>query len=67
VHDADFEVACHTPEKIPIDAVFVDLVGFAAGSVAPPEVGVVIEGFAGGNGIKSNISMSSHHKHTFLG
>jgi hypothetical protein len=56
VHDADFEVACDTPENIPIDAVFVDLAGFAAGAVAPPEVGVVIEGFAGGKGIESNIS-----------
>ena len=53
VHDADFEVACDTLENIPVDAVFVDLAGFAAGSLAPPEVGVVVEGFAGGNVFES--------------
>jgi hypothetical protein len=47
MHNTDFEAAHNTPENVFINAVFMDLAGFAASAAAPPEVGVVSEGFEG--------------------
>jgi hypothetical protein len=55
MHNTDFEAARNTPENVPINAVFMDLAGFAASAAAPPEVRVVSEGVEGGESIKSNI------------
>lgn len=55
MHNTSFEVAHNTPENVPINAIFMDLAGSAAGAAAPPEIRVVVEGVEGRESIKSSI------------
>jgi hypothetical protein len=53
VHDTDFESAYNTSENVSINVGLMDLTSCAA--AAPPEVRVVVECFAEGEIVKSNV------------
>jgi len=57
MHDTDFEATRNTSENVTIDAVFMNLAGFAAGTATPPEVWVVIKSFTSGEVVKSCIDL----------